>query len=54
MVPEDPLLCSQESHGLRVFQNRVLNRVFGSKTGEVIGRWRNSPKELHNFCAKYN
>ena len=29
---------------LRVFENRVLRRVFGSKTNEVTGEWR----KLHN------
>jgi hypothetical protein len=29
---------------LRVFENRVLRRIFGSKRDEVIGEWR----RLHN------
>jgi hypothetical protein len=29
---------------LRVFENRVLRRVFGSKKDEVTGEWR----KLHN------
>jgi hypothetical protein len=29
---------------LRVFENRVLRRVFGPKRDEVIGEWR----KLHN------
>jgi hypothetical protein len=29
---------------LRVFENRVLRRVFGPKRGEVTGEWR----KLHN------
>jgi hypothetical protein len=29
---------------LRVFENRVLRRIFGSKRGEVTGEWR----KLHN------
>jgi hypothetical protein len=29
---------------LRVFENRVLRRVFGPKTDEVTGEWR----QLHN------
>jgi hypothetical protein len=29
---------------LKVFENRVLRRVFGPKTDEVIGEWR----KLHN------
>jgi len=33
-----------EEHRLRVFQNRLLRRIFGTKSDEVIGQWR----ELHN------
>jgi hypothetical protein len=29
---------------LKVFENRVLRRVFGPKRDEVIGEWR----KLHN------
>jgi hypothetical protein len=34
----------REEHRLRVFENRVLRRIFGSKTDEVTGEWR----KLHN------
>jgi hypothetical protein len=34
----------REEHGLRVFENRVLMRVYGSKRDEVTGGWR----KLHN------
>jgi hypothetical protein len=27
-------------HRLRVFENRVLRRIFGSKRDEVTGEWR--------------
>ena len=33
-----------EVHRLRVFENRVLRRIFGPKTGKVTGEWR----KLHN------
>jgi hypothetical protein len=33
----------REECRLRVFENRVLRRVFGSKVGEVTGEW----KKLH-------
>jgi hypothetical protein len=33
-----------EKHRLRVFENRVLRRIFGPKRDEVTGEWRN----LHN------
>jgi hypothetical protein len=34
----------REAHRLRVFDNRVLRRIFGPKRGEVMGEWR----KLHN------
>jgi hypothetical protein len=34
----------REEHRLRVFENRVLRRIFGWKRDEVTGDWR----ELHN------
>jgi hypothetical protein len=34
----------REGHGLRVFENRVLRRIFGPKRDEVTGEWR----KLHN------
>jgi hypothetical protein len=34
----------REEHRLRVFENRVLRRVFGPKWDEVTGEWR----KLHN------
>ena len=34
----------REERRLRVFENRVLRRVFGSKRDEVTGEWR----KLHN------
>jgi hypothetical protein len=37
-------LTLREEHRLRVFENRVLERIFGPKRGEVTGEWRN----LHN------
>ena len=37
-------LTLREEHRLRVFENRVLRRIFGPKRDEVTGEWR----ELHN------
>jgi hypothetical protein len=37
------LFCG-EKHRLRVFENRVLRRIFGPKRDEVTGEWR----RLHN------
>jgi hypothetical protein len=35
---------------LRVFDNRVLRRIFGSKREEVVGGWRRlHNEELHNI-----
>ena len=33
-------LTLREERGLRVFENRVLRRIFGPKRGEVTGEWR--------------
>jgi hypothetical protein len=30
----------REEHRLRVFENRVLRRIFGPKRDEVAGEWR--------------
>jgi hypothetical protein len=30
---------NKEEHGLRVFENRVLRRIFGPKRDEVTGEW---------------
>jgi len=37
-------LTLKEERRLRVFENRVLRRVFGPKRDEVTGEWR----KLHN------
>jgi hypothetical protein len=37
-------LTLREERRLRVFENRVLRRIFGTKRDEVIGEWR----KLHN------
>jgi hypothetical protein len=33
-------LTLREEHILRVFENRVLRRIFGPKRDEVTGEWR--------------
>jgi hypothetical protein len=33
-------LTLREEHRLRVFENRVLRRIFGPKRDEVMGEWR--------------
>jgi hypothetical protein len=37
-------LTLREEHRLKVFENRVLRRIFGPKREEVAGGW----KRLHN------
>ncbi|KAJ4431280.1 hypothetical protein ANN_19877 [Periplaneta americana] len=37
-------LTLREEHRLRVFENKVLRKIFGAKRDEVTGEWR----ELHN------
>jgi hypothetical protein len=34
-------LTLREEHRLRVFENRLLRRIFGPKRDEVTGDWRN-------------
>jgi hypothetical protein len=46
-------LILREEHRLRAFENRVLRRIFGSKTNEVIGGYRKlHNEELHNFALR--
>jgi hypothetical protein len=41
-----------EEHKLRVFENRVLGRIFGLKRGEVTGGWRKlHSEELHDLYS---
>jgi hypothetical protein len=41
-------LTLREEHRLRVFENRVLRRIFGPKRDEIMGEWRKLHKnELH-------
>jgi hypothetical protein len=41
----------REEHRLRVFENRVLRRIFKPKRDEVAGGWRELHKE--NLCDLY-
>jgi hypothetical protein len=48
-------LTFREEHRLRVFENRVLRRIFGPKRDEVTGEWRKlHNEELRVLFAKYN
>jgi hypothetical protein len=45
-------LTVREEHKLRVFENRVLRRIFGSKRDGVTGGWRKLyNEELHNLYS---
>jgi hypothetical protein len=46
-------LTLREEHRLRIFDNRVLRKIFGPKRVEVIGGWRKlHNEELHNlYCS---
>jgi hypothetical protein len=45
-------LALREEHRLKVFENRVLRRIFVPKKDEVTGEWR----KLHNekLCNFYS
>jgi hypothetical protein len=48
-------LTLREEHRLRVFENRVLRRIFGPKRDEVMGGRRELHNEkLHNLYASPN
>jgi hypothetical protein len=42
-----------EERRLRVFENRVLRRMFGPKRDEVTGEWRKLHIEELNDCTPY-
>jgi hypothetical protein len=45
-------LTFREEHRLRVFENRVLRRIFGPKRDEVTGEWRKlHNEELHDLYS---
>jgi hypothetical protein len=47
---ENLALTLRKEHRLRVFEDRVLRRIFGPKRDEVTGDWRKLPnEELHNL-----
>jgi hypothetical protein len=58
-MPDVEYLCENwfptltDEHRLKVFEKRVLRRIFGSKTEEVIGGRQNLlNKNLHNcYCT---
>jgi hypothetical protein len=46
----------RDERGLRVFENRVLRKIFGSKRDEVTGEWRKLHYEELNdlYCSTNN
>jgi hypothetical protein len=45
-------LTLTEEHRLRVFENRVLRKIFGRKRDDVVGSWRKlHNEELHNTSS---
>ena len=46
-------LTLREERRLRVFQNRVLKRIFGPKRDEVTGEWRklHSEELIDLYCS---
>jgi hypothetical protein len=48
-------LTLREERRLRVFENRVLRRIFGSKRVELTGDWRKlHNEELHSLYSSPN
>jgi len=48
-------LTLREERRLRVFQNRVLRKMFGPKRDEVTGEWRKlHDEELNDLCSSPN
>jgi hypothetical protein len=44
-------LTFTEEHRLRVFENRVLRRIFEPKRDEVTGEWRRAHNEDLVICT---
>jgi hypothetical protein len=46
------ILLLREEHRLRVFENRVLRRIYGLERDEVMGGWKKlHNEELHNLYS---
>jgi hypothetical protein len=46
-------LAIREENRLRVFDNRVLWRIFGSERDEVTGKWRRLHNEELNILVRF-
>jgi hypothetical protein len=48
-------LTLREEHGLKVFEKKVLRRIFGPKRDEIIGGWRKlHNEEIRNLYSSLN
>jgi hypothetical protein len=48
-------LTLRKGHRLRVFENRVLRKMFGLKRNKVTGEWKKlHNEELHNLYSSPN
>ena len=48
-------LTLREEHRLRVFENKVLRKIFGAKKDEITGEWRKLDNaELHALYSSPN
>ena len=48
-------LTLREKHRLRVFENKVLRKIFGAKRDEITGEWRKLYNaELHTLYSSPN
>jgi hypothetical protein len=46
---------TKDENRLRVFDNRVIRRIFGPKKAEVTGKWRKfHNEELYNLYSSLN
>jgi hypothetical protein len=41
----------REEHRLRMFENRVLRKLFGPKRAEITGEWRKLHNEELRVCT---
>jgi hypothetical protein len=47
-------LMLRAEHRPKVFENRVLGRMFGPKRDDVTGDWKLHSEELHNLYSSPN
>ena len=47
------MFCEREERRLRVFENKVLRRIFGPRRDEVTEDWRRLHNEEINVCTPH-